>query len=100
VYDLAYTLVLKWEADSRRQLEQPVLRHYHERLLARGVRGYAWEQLWNDYRLVAPMAVYVATEWCRGALNRETMPFWMPMLQRAMTAYGDLDCGKLWLKPG
>ncbi|MBL8163064.1 MAG: phosphotransferase [Anaerolineae bacterium] len=96
VYDLAYTMVLKWDAELRRALEKPVLEHYHAHLLARGIRGYSWEQLWQDYRLCAPMAVYVATEWCRGGLNRDTMDSWLPMLQRAMTAVDDLRCAELW----
>ncbi len=101
VYDLAYTMVLKWHAEVRRSLEQQVLRHYHAQLLRRaggraGGRDYGWEQLYNDYRLSAVICVYVATEWCRGGLNRETMPYWLPMLRRAMTAFDDLQCGKLW----
>jgi hypothetical protein len=60
------------------------------------VRAYSWEQLWEDYRLSAVMGVYVATEWCRGGLNRETMEYWLPMLRRSMTAFDDLECGALW----
>lgn len=97
VYDLAYTMVLKWASELRREYEKPILRHYHEELIQRGVSGYTWEQLWEDYRLSAVMGVYVATEWCRGGLNRKTLPMWMPMLQRSMTAFDDLECSNLWL---
>jgi len=96
VYDLSYNLVLKWDAAIRRECEIPILKHYHERLIAKGVRGYSWEQLWYDYRLSAVMSVYVATEWCRGGLNRETLPLWLPMLQKSMIAFDNLDCGSLW----
>ena len=34
--------------------------------------GYAWEQLWDDYRLCVMMCVYVATEWCRTELRLDT----------------------------
>jgi hypothetical protein len=96
VYDLSYNLVLKWDADVRRQLEEPILRHYLDHLTRRGVRDYSWDQLWDDYRLSAVMSVYVATEWCRGGLNRETQQYWLPMLQRSMTGFDDLDCALLW----
>jgi hypothetical protein len=67
VYDLAYAIVLDWEIETRRQLEMPVLRRYHEQLVAYGVTDYPWEQLFDDYRLSAAMGVYIATEYCRGA---------------------------------
>jgi hypothetical protein len=96
VYDLAYTMVLKWDAEIRRQLEKPVLQHYHDRLLKLGVQDYSWEQLFDDYRLSTVIGVYVATEWCRGQFYPDTMKFWMPMLQRSMTAIDDLNCTDLW----
>jgi hypothetical protein len=42
------------------------------------------------------MSVYVATEWCRGGVNWETYPYWMPMLKKSMTAYDDLNCAMLY----
>lgn len=30
-----------------------------------------------------------------GALNNETRPFWLPMLQKAMVAFDDLGCAHL-----
>ncbi len=92
VYDLAYALVLYWDLDIRRALEVPVLRHYHECLIRQGITGYAWEQLWDDYRLCVMMGVYVATEWCRTELRLDTHQYWMPMLQRTLTAVDDLHC--------
>jgi len=96
VYDVTYAIVHRWDPDIRRRLEIPLLKHYHEHLLRRGVSGYDWEQLWYDYRLCAVMSVYVATEWCRGGVNWDTHEYWMPMLQKAMTAIDDLDCRSLW----
>jgi hypothetical protein len=96
VNDFAFALVIDCEPDVRRQLEQPILRHYHEQLLKRGVIGYSWERLWEDYRLSMAMCIYVLTEWSRDALNVDAMPIWMPMLHRTMTAFDDLQCGKLW----
>lgn len=96
VYDLAYAMVLDWSPELRRDLEVPVLRHYHSHLARRGVTDYPWERLWEDYRLCAAMGVYIATEYCRGALNERWMPVWLPMLQRALTACDELDCAALW----
>jgi len=96
VYDLAYAMGMDWEIDIRRALEEAVLRRYHEGLMAHGVSDYSWEQLFEDYRLMMCMNVYVATEWCRGQFNADTMPSWMPMLRNAMTAVDDLDCRAFW----
>lgn len=90
VYDLVYAMVLDWEVEARRRWEMPVLRYYHQTLQQRGVTGYTWEQLVEDYRLCVPMGVYIATEYCRGGLNRDTQWVWLPMLQRALTACDDL----------
>ncbi|MBL8046063.1 MAG: phosphotransferase [Anaerolineales bacterium] len=95
VYDLAYAMVLDWEIETRRQLEVPVLKHYHASLLQRGVKDYAWEQLWDDYRLCVAMGIYIAVEYCRGS-GAELVNVWLPMLQRALTACDDLQCGELW----
>jgi thiamine kinase-like enzyme len=96
VYDLAYAIVLDWDVETRRQLEMDVLRHYHEWLIKRGVRGYSWDQLFDDYRLSAAMGVYIAVEYCRGGINERWLPAWMPMLKRALTACDDLHCADLW----
>lgn len=96
VYDLAYALVLDWDVDERRQLEKPILRHYHDQLAARGVADYSWAQLMRDYRLCVAMCVYVAIEWCRGGINAPWTHVWLPMLQQALTACDDLDCREIW----
>ncbi|MCC7361943.1 MAG: phosphotransferase [Anaerolineales bacterium] len=95
-YDLAYALVLDWEPDTRRACETPVLRRYHAELLRRGVTGYGWEQLWDDYRLCAAMSVYIPVEYCRGGVDERWVPVWRPMLERALAAADDLDCAALW----
>jgi hypothetical protein len=96
VYDLAYAIIFHGDFDARRQWERPILRHYHEMLIQRGVQGYTWEQLWDDYRLCVAMGVYIAVEYCRGGINESTQWVWLPMLQRTLTACDDLDCRALW----
>jgi thiamine kinase-like enzyme len=94
VYDLAYAIVLEWEVETRRRLEEPILRYYHDQLIRNGVHNYSWEQLFADYKLSAAMCVYVTTEWCRNRLNEQTRLIWLPMLQKTMTAFDDLECAK------
>ncbi len=96
VYDLAFAVAIHWEVEIRRHLEAPILRHYHAQLMERGVIGYPWERLFDDYRLSVAMGVYVATEYCRSGANERLMPYWMPKLKRALTACDDLDCSELW----
>ena len=96
VYDLAYAIVLDWEVETRRQLEMPVLRRYHNWLFKNGIIDYPWQQLVDDYRLSAAMGVYIATEYCRGGVNQRSLSTWLPYLQRSLTACDDLNCSELW----
>jgi hypothetical protein len=96
VYDLAYAVVLDWGIEQRRLHEISLLHHYHEQLLTRGVEGYTWERLYDDYRLSVATCVYVAIEWCRGGINHVWTHVWLPKLQRSLTACDDLNCRELW----
>jgi len=96
VYDLAYAIVLDWDVEARRKFEVPILERYLEHLIKNGVQDYIWEQLYNDYRLCAVMGTYIATEYCRGGINKKWIHVWLPMLQRALTACDDLNCYNLW----
>ncbi len=96
VYDLAYAMLIDWDTPTRRALEWPVLRRYHDELRRRGVMGYSWEQLVEDYRLTAAMGVYVATEYCRGGVTSRWWSFGPTMLRRVLTACDDLQCADLW----
>jgi len=97
-YDLAYAIVLDWDIETRRRFEIPILKRYHDQLVKKGIHGYSWEQLFDDYRLSVAMGVYIATEYCRGGVNERWTPVWLPMLQRALTACDDFDCSELWQK--
>lgn len=96
VYDLVYAVVMHPGRTLGRQWERPILRHYYEMLISRGVQGYSWEQLWDDYRLCLAMGVYIAVEYCRGGINSSAQWVWLPMLQRVLTACDDLHCAELW----
>ncbi len=96
VYDLAYALVLDWAPEQRRRQEIEILHHYHDQLVARGIRDYPWERLFDDYRLSVAICVYVAIEWCRGGINHEWDHIWLPKLKKSLTACDDLNCRALW----
>jgi hypothetical protein len=96
VYDLAYAIVLDWPVEIRRRLEMPVLERYLQHLIHRGVDGYSWQQLYDDYRLCVAMGVYIAVEYCRGGINERWAPVWLPMLQRSLTAIEDLKVTEFW----
>jgi len=96
VYDLAYAIVLDWDIETRRSFEIPILRHYHDQIMKNGVNGYSWEQLYADYRLCAPMCVYVAAEYFRGDANSRWISSWLLMLRRSLTACEDWRCSDYW----
>ena len=90
--DLAYLIALHWYPSQRRELEQSLLRHYHEQLMTHGVKNYSFDELWLDYR--------------RGAVRNLTMPIifwnqgmaverWWPRLECALASYRDLECEEL-----
>ena len=88
--DLAYLMMLRRSPGGRRQLEERLLRRYLERLHALGVRGYAWDDLWADYRrcwvrnLTAPIRKQSRSD-----------ASWRELLDHAVAAYADLDCEEL-----
>lgn len=74
-----------------------MLRHYWQSLQQRGITGYSWEQLSYDYKLAAVQSIYVAVAWCVDEQDRTKMSWvWRPQLEKAMTAFFDLDCASLW----
>jgi hypothetical protein len=90
--DLAFLMALHWYPERRRALEIPLLRAYGERLAARGVDDYSWEDLWLDYRLgcVRNLTIPILF-WSRG------MPpeAWWHRLECALVAYDDLRCDEV-----
>jgi hypothetical protein len=94
-YDLAYVMALYWESDLRRELEIPVLHHYHHSLTARGVQGYGWDQLFDDYRLCVALMVPVAVEYMRDGGDPGWNDFRFGLVQRTLTTFDDLNCGEL-----
>jgi hypothetical protein len=88
--DVASYMAPFWYPRLRRQAEDAVLRRYHEGLERGGVRGYTWEQCWDDYRL--------------GVVGRLLYRLRVPPLgdhaglwifENTLAAFEELDCGEL-----
>ncbi len=58
--DAAYFVGSGLRAWDRADHETDLLRLYHEALLGLGVRGYAWEQCWADYRKHSVNGLFMA----------------------------------------
>ena len=67
IYDAAYFLSGGLEPAERRAEERALLREYHDALTAGGVRGYSWEQCWEDYPLALLICLAI------GVVNSATL---------------------------
>ena len=90
--DLAYMMTLSWRPERRAEMEEKLVRRYHQSLMARGVRGYQWEQCWKDYRWSAIRNIFVPIwQWMQGM---EPDFCWTRTL-KALHAFEDLKCAEL-----
>ena len=90
--DLAYMIALHWYPERRARLERPLVRRYHDRLLAEGVEDYPWEECWEDYRR-ATLTMFLTPMFFWAADLHAAI--WWPHLERICLAYDDLACGEL-----
>ena len=90
--DLAFFIALHWYPSRRRELEQPLIRYYHDRLLQHGVQNYSLDELWLDYRrcVVRNLTIPILF-WSRGMKPEG----WWHRLECALMAYDDLACDEL-----
>ena len=93
-YDLVYLFATFWTPAQRHEggREARLLRRYHAELCAAGVRGYPWEQLLLDYRLMILFMIFDPV-WNQTAGSPES--YWWPKLQCLTAAFNDLDCAGL-----
>jgi hypothetical protein len=90
--DLAFFMALHWYPSRRRELEVPLIRYYHEGLVAHGINNYAFDELWLDYRrcVVRNLTIPILF-WSRGMKPEG----WWHRLECALAAYRDLTCDEL-----
>lgn len=87
--DLAFMMALHWYPSRRRELERPLLHHYHENLRR---TDYSLDELWLDYRrCVVRNLTFPIISWSRGVKPE----YWWHRLECAVAAYLDLGCEEL-----
>lgn len=90
--DLAYMIAVHCFPDWRRRYERESLQRYHDALVVDGVRGYAFDALWEDYR----QSVLWQITTPRRQANHGLVPaIWWNHLDRIMSAVHDLGCLEL-----
>ena len=57
--DLAHLTRVGFSDDLRREMQIPLVEHYHKTLLMNGITGYSWEDCWRDYRFNAVTKVLI-----------------------------------------
>ena len=91
-YDIAYFASQSLDVEQRRATERDLVRHYHDTLVAAGVRDYSFDDCFEDYRL--------ATLWCAvypigmgGGLGsgERQLELATEVSRRCFTAIEDLD---------
>jgi hypothetical protein len=90
--DLAYMMAVHWYPERRRMMERPLLDHYHETLVVRGVQGYGREALDEDYRV--SLLRHLMTPVWLAAMDFPPL-IWWGHLERVMLAIDDLGCRSL-----
>ena len=90
--DLAFMIAHRWSPQRRAALEQSLLRHYHQQLLARGVEDYDWAACWRDYREAVILTVLIPIGQFRR--NSHFTVIWMG-LENSLAAYEELECAEL-----
>lgn len=93
-YDLIYLFATFWTPQQRTgaDLERSLLRRYWQRLVARGITGYPWEQLVEDYRV---MLAYMVFDPVFNAVSGASRAYWEPKLRCLTAAYRDWRCDDL-----
>ena len=90
--DLAFFMALHWYPGRRRELEVPLLRRYHEALLAHGIADYTFDDLWLDYRRCVIRNLTIPIIFWSNGKKPEA---WWHRLECALAAYRDLECDEL-----
>lgn len=92
--DLVHLFATFWTQEQRHQDQRELrcLRRYHAALQAHGVRGYSWDQLLDDYRLML-ICMLQLTVWDQ--TNGSARSYWWPKMQCLVAAYRDHDAGRL-----
>lgn len=90
--DLAFMIALGGYSERRADMETDFVRRYYDRLIAGGVKNFAWDNCWNDYRWSAVRNLNIPViQWSQG----RSAELWKGNLEKSLLAYEDLDCSEL-----
>jgi Ecdysteroid kinase-like family len=94
--DVSYFLAESLSPDDRRAHERPLLERYHAGLVAGGVTGYSFDDLWQDYRigLVGQLTIPVIGS-SMDPGNDRGRRLMDAMVERVLIAIDDHDAGHL-----
>lgn len=87
--DIAYAIVPWWPTEIRRQHERALVQHWHNALVAKGVRNYTPAQAWDDWRLCGLCCIDIPADWCSSPEDAVNMRWlWETQLKRVL-AFAD-----------
>ena len=97
VFDVAYFLAGTLPSEERRGKERDIVRVYHDLLTEGGVRGYSFDQCWEDYRrsLLFLLNYAVIGIGSLDLANERGVELFEMIAQRTLTAIDDLNAGEL-----
>ena len=90
--DLGNHIARFWSPEVRREVEEGLVRRYHDRLMAEGIGDYSWEDCWRDYRLGVLEELYNRT---RPRLYRNWDETGWRIFGNVLAAYEELNCDEL-----
>jgi len=95
-YDLAYFLSQSLAPEERKGAEHDLVAAYHGTLVEHGVRDYAFERCWEDYRLATLfVSVYPLNAGAVDLVNDRAVELFEAMLDRSVSAILELDALEL-----
>jgi hypothetical protein len=96
-YDVAYFMSQSVDPAERKASEMEILRGYHDTLLEHGVKGYSFEQCFDDYRTCAMFClVYpVISGGTLDLANERGKQLVTAMLDRSIATILDLNCDEM-----
>jgi hypothetical protein len=96
-YDVGYYMSQSVPTPLRGEIEEALVRDYHRQLVEAGVRGYAFDDAWRDYRyaIMFCLAYPVIVLGSMDLTNTRGVALGRVMLQRSVCSIDDLNAGAL-----
>lgn len=90
-HDLAWFLCTSLDVERRRELEAEIVRRYHAGLLEGGVRDFALDACWWEYRAGVVAALWRLVYAYTSLKSSDEQGSYRQMIERAAAAVADLD---------